>query len=219
MTGSGRQIAGLHAMTEGIVNEIAAHAAAAVFFDPDVDTIFEIGGQDAKYTYITHGVPSDYAMNEACSAGTGSFLEEAARESLNIGMEEIAGIALAGRRPPNFNDQCAAFINSDIKRAFHEGISREDVVAGLVYSICMNYHKRVKGNRAVGRKVFLQGGVCYNRAVPLAMAAVTGRHIIVPPDPGLTGAFGVALEIRPPTRARPDAQAVLLACGAAGPGA
>ncbi len=196
VTGSGRQIAGLHAMTEGIINEIAAHAAAAVFFDPDVDTIFEIGGQDAKYTYITHGVPSDYAMNEACSAGTGSFLEEAARESLNIGMEEIAGIALAGRRPPNFNDQCAAFINSDIKRAFHEGISREDVVAGLVYSICMNYHKRVKGNRAVGRKVFLQGGVCYNRAVPLAMAAVTGRHIIVPPDPGLTGAFGVALEIR-----------------------
>jgi predicted CoA-substrate-specific enzyme activase len=195
VTGSGRQIAGLHAMTEGIVNEIAAHAAAAVFFDPDVDTIFEIGGQDAKYTFITRGVPSDYAMNEACSAGTGSFLEEAARESLNIGMEEIAGIALAGRRPPNFNDQCAAFINSDIKRAFHEGIAREDVVAGLVYSICMNYHKRVKGNRAVGKKVFLQGGVCYNRAVPLAMAAVTGKHIIVPPDPGLTGAFGVALEI------------------------
>ena len=195
VTGSGRQIAGLHAMTEGIVNEIAAHAAAAVFFDPDVDTIFEIGGQDAKYTFITHGVPSDYAMNEACSAGTGSFLEEAARESLNIGMEEIAGIALAGRQPPNFNDQCAAFINSDIKRAFHEGIAREDIVAGLVYSICMNYHKRVKGNRAVGRKVFLQGGVCYNRAVPLAMAAVTGKHIIVPPDPGLTGAFGVALEI------------------------
>ena len=196
VTGSGRQIAGLHAMTEGIVNEIAAHAAAAVWFDPEVDTIFEIGGQDAKYTFITNGVPSDYAMNEACSAGTGSFLEEAARESLDIGMEEIAAIALEGRRPPNFSDQCAAFINSDIKRAFHEGIAREEVVAGLVYSICMNYHKRVKGNRAVGRKVFMQGGVCYNRAVPLAMAAVTGRRIIVPPDPGLMGAFGVALEIK-----------------------
>jgi predicted CoA-substrate-specific enzyme activase len=196
VTGSGRQIAGLHAMTEGIVNEIAAHAAAAIWFDADVDTIFEIGGQDAKYTFLTNGVPSDYAMNEACSAGTGSFLEEAARESLDIGMEEIAGIALDGRRPPNFSDQCAAFINSDVKRAFHEGIAREDIVAGLVYSICMNYHKRVKGNRAVGRKVFMQGGVCYNRAVPLAMAAVTGKHIIVPPDPGLTGAFGVALEIK-----------------------
>jgi len=196
VTGSGRQIAGLHAMTEGIVNEIAAHAAAAVWFDPGVDTIFEIGGQDAKYTFLTGGVPSDYAMNEACSAGTGSFLEEAARESLGIATEEIAEIALRGPRPPDFNDQCAAFINSDIKRAFHEGIAREDVVAGLVYSICMNYHKRVKGSRAVGRKVFMQGGVCYNRAVPLAMAAVTGRRIVVPPDPGLMGAFGVALEIK-----------------------
>ena len=196
VTGSGRQIAGLHAMTEGIVNEIAAHAAAAVRFDPGVDTIFEIGGQDAKYTFLTGGVPSDYAMNEACSAGTGSFLEEAARESLGIATEEIAEIALRGRRPPDFNDQCAAFINSDIKRAFHEGIAQEDIVAGLVYSICMNYHKRVKGSRAVGRKVFMQGGVCYNRAVPLAMAAVTGRRIVVPPDPGLMGAFGVALEIK-----------------------
>ena len=74
--GSGRQIAGLHALTDGVINEIIAHAEAAVHFDPQVDTLFEIGGQDAKYTYITNGVPSDYAMNEACSAGTGSFLEE-----------------------------------------------------------------------------------------------------------------------------------------------
>jgi len=193
--GSGRQIAGLHALTDGIVNEIIAHAAAAVFFDPRVDTLFEIGGQDAKYTYITNGVPSDYAMNEACSAGTGSFLEESAYETLGVEMKEIAGIALKGRRPPNFNDQCAAFIASDIKNAIHEGVPREDVVAGLVYSICMNYKNRVKGNRPVGRKVFMQGGVCYNRAIPLAMAALVGKPIVVPPEPGLMGAFGVALEI------------------------
>ncbi len=196
VTGSGRQIAGFHAMTDGIINEIIAHATGAVYFDRDVDTIFEIGGQDAKYTHITNGVPSDYAMNEACSAGTGSFLEEAARETLNIGMEEIAPIALKGSNPPNFNDQCAAFISSDIKNAFHEGISMEDIVAGLVYSICMNYSNRVKGNRTVGKKVFMQGGVCYNRAVPLAMATLTGKKIIVPPDPGLIGAFGVALEVK-----------------------
>ncbi|HQN77703.1 MAG TPA: acyl-CoA dehydratase activase [Syntrophales bacterium] len=196
VTGSGRQIAGLHGMTDGIINEIIAHATGALHFDPAVDTIFEIGGQDAKYTRLTGGVPSDYAMNEACSAGTGSFLEEAARESLSIGTEEIAGFALQGETPPNFNDQCAAFISSDIKKAFQDGIGREDVVAGLVYSICMNYDHRVKGNRPVGEKVFMQGGVCYNRAVPLAMAALTGRRIVVPPDPGLIGAFGVALEVR-----------------------
>jgi predicted CoA-substrate-specific enzyme activase len=196
VTGSGRQIAGLHAMTNCIINEIIAHATGALFFDPEVDTIFEIGGQDAKYTYITNGVASDYAMNEACSAGTGSFLEEAAKETLGIEMEEIGGIALRGQKPPNFNDQCAAFISSDIKNAFHEGIGREDIVAGLVYSICMNYDNRVKGNRPVGNKVFMQGGVCYNRAVPTAMASLTGKQIVVPPDPGLTGAFGVALEVK-----------------------
>jgi activator of 2-hydroxyglutaryl-CoA dehydratase len=75
VTGSGRQIAGLHALSDTIINEIIAHATAAAFYDPDVDTIFEVGGQDAKYTFLTAGVPSDYAMNEACSAGTGSFLE------------------------------------------------------------------------------------------------------------------------------------------------
>jgi len=196
VTGSGRQIAGLHAMTDCIINEIIAHAAGALFFDPEVDTIFEIGGQDAKYTYITNGVASDYAMNEACSAGTGSFLEEAAKETLGIEMEEIGDIALRGQKPPNFNDQCAAFISSDIKSAFHEGINIDDIVAGLVYSICMNYDNRVKGNRQVGKRVFMQGGVCYNRAVPIAMASLTGKRIVVPPDPGLTGAFGVALEVK-----------------------
>ncbi len=193
--GSGRHIAGLHAQTSGVINEITAHAKAAVHFDAGVDTIFEIGGQDAKYTYITNGVPSDYAMNEACSAGTGSFLEESAWETMGIRMDAIAGVAVEGSTPPNFNDQCAAFIASDIKNAVHEGVGREDIVAGLVYSVCMNYSNRVKGNRPVGDKVFMQGGVCYNRAVPLAMAALTGKSIIVPPEPGLMGAFGAALEV------------------------
>ena len=194
--GSGRQIAGLHAMTDGVINEIIAHATAAVYFDNHVDTIFEIGGQDAKYTYITNSVPSDYAMNEACSAGTGSFLEESAYETLGVKMEDIADVAMKGKRPPNFNDQCAAFIASDIKNAIHEGVAHEDIVAGLVYSICMNYSNRVKGNRPVGEKVFMQGGVCYNRAVPYAMAALVDKPIIVPPEPGLMGAYGVALEVK-----------------------
>jgi len=194
--GSGRQIAGLHALTDGIINEIIAHATAAVYFDPQVDTIFEIGGQDAKYTYITAGVPSDYAMNEACSAGTGSFLEESAYETLGVRVADIADIALEGGHPPNFNDQCAAFIASDIKTAIHEGIEHADILAGLVYSICMNYTNRVKGNRPVGEKVFMQGGVCYNRAIPMAMAGLCGKPIVVPPEPGLMGAYGVALEVK-----------------------
>ncbi len=195
VTGSGRQIAGLHSLSDGVINEIVAHATAAIHFDPEVETIFEIGGQDAKYTYITNRVASDYAMNEACSAGTGSFLEEACSESLGIETKEIAGIAYESTSPPNFNDQCAAFISSDIKTAVQEGVAREDIVAGLVYSICQNYLNRVKGNRPVGKKIFMQGGVCYNSAVPAAMAQLCGQEIIVPPEPGLMGAFGAALEV------------------------
>lgn len=196
VTGSGRQIAALHALTDNVINEIIAHAAAASYFDKEVDTIFEIGGQDAKYTYLTGGVPSDYAMNEACSAGTGSFLEESARESLNVLTEDIAEGALRGENPPNFTDQCSAFISSDIKIAGQEGISKDDILAGLVYSICLNYLNRVRGSRPVGKKIFMQGGVCYNKAVPVAMASLMQHHIIVPPDPGLMGAFGVALEVK-----------------------
>ncbi|WP_035075215.1 acyl-CoA dehydratase activase [Maridesulfovibrio zosterae] len=194
VTGSGRNIAGLHAGTDGIINEITAHAAAAVHYDPLVDTIFEIGGQDAKYTWLKNSVPCDYAMNEACSAGTGSFLEESAKETLGIDVEKIADVAFKGQNPPNFNDQCAAFIGSDLKLASQDGVPLEDMIAGLVYSICINYSNRVKGNRTIGSKIFMQGGVCYNKAVPVAMAALTGTQIIVPPHPGLTGAFGVALE-------------------------
>lgn len=194
-TGSGRHIAGLHALTEAVINEIVAHASAAVYFDKDVDTIFEIGGQDAKYTFIINKVPADYAMNEACSAGTGSFIEEAAFESLNVAVEDIEALAMQGKHPPNFSDQCAAFISSDIKTALHENINLNDILAGLVYSICLNYVNRVKGNRVIGDKIFMQGGVCYNKAIPIAMAALTGKKIIVPPEPGLMGAFGVALEV------------------------
>jgi len=196
VTGSGRNIVGLHALTDSVINEIIAHAQASVYFDEEVDTIFEIGGQDAKYTYLVNGVPTDYAMNEACAAGTGSFLEESAFETLNVEMEEIADYALEGRRPPNFSDQCSAFISSDIKTAIQEGISVEDICAGLVYSVCRNYTNRVKESRPVGKKVFMQGGVCYNRAVPMAMAALTGKDIIVPPEPGLMGAYGVALVVK-----------------------
>ena len=161
-----------------------------------MDTIFEIGGQDAKYTYITNGVPCDYAMNEACSAGTGSFLEESAKESLGVGMEEIGAHRAAGAHIRPISTTSARRSSARTSRTPPRRASpREDIVAGLVYSICMNYIEPGQGQPPGGEKVFMQGGVCYNGAVPLAMAALTGKHIIVPPEPGLMGAFGVALEV------------------------
>ena len=196
-TGSSRELLGVFLETNAVYNEIIAHTVGTTYFEPEVDTIFEIGGQDAKYVLINNGVPIDYAMNEACSAGTGSFLEESAAGDLNIRTApEIGPIALGARAPLKFGEHCSAFINSDIRKAISQGAKQADIVAGLVFSIVANYLNRVVGNRAVGERIVLQGGVAKNEAVPLAFARMTGKSIVVPPDPELMGCFGVALLAR-----------------------
>jgi len=192
-TGSARELAGAYLGTAHVHNEISAHAAGATHYDPAVETIFEIGGQDSKYILLRHGVPVDYAMNNACSAGTGSFLEESAQGDLGIGVGDIAGLALAAPSPVQFKSTCAAFINSDIRIALQQGYTREDIIGGLVYAIAGNYLGRVKGARPVGRKVFLQGGVALNAAVGHAFAHLAGSPVVIPPHPELLGALGVAL--------------------------
>jgi predicted CoA-substrate-specific enzyme activase len=192
-TGSARELVGAFLGTAEVCNEISAHAAGATHFDAGVDTIFEIGGQDSKYVCLRNGVPVDYAMNNACSAGTGSFLEESAQGDLGIGVGDIAELALAAPAPVQFKATCAAFINSDIRLAQQQGHSRENIVAGLAYAVAGNFLQRVKGSRAVGRKVFLQGGVALNRAVAHAFAQSVGRPVVIPPHPELLGALGVAL--------------------------
>ena len=192
-TGSARELVGAYLGTEHVFNEISAQAAGANHFDTDVDTIFEIGGQDAKYIYLRNGVPIDYAMNNACSAGTGSFLEESAQGDLGIMVADIADIALAATAPVQFKATCAAFINSDIRIAMQRGQSHDNIVAGLVYAIASNYLTKVKGQRPVGKKVFLQGGVALNRALGNAFAHSVGREVVIPPHPELLGALGVAL--------------------------
>ncbi|MBN2525433.1 MAG: activase [Deltaproteobacteria bacterium] len=193
-TGSSRELLGVFLGTGAVYNEIVAHTTGTTFFAKDVDTIFEIGGQDAKYVSINNRVPIDYAMNEACSAGTGSFLEESCKGDLNINEAwEIGPIAMDAQAPLKFGEHCSAFINSDIRKAIQQGAKRENIVAGLIFSIVSNYLNRVSGNRRVGNHVMLQGGVAKNPAVPLAFAQLTGKQIIVPPDPELMGCFGVAL--------------------------
>ncbi|MBN1647492.1 MAG: activase [Spirochaetales bacterium] len=196
-TGSSREILGVFLETPGVYNEIIAHSWGTTYFAADVDTIFEIGGQDAKYVLLKNKVPIDYAMNEACSAGTGSFLEESAAGDLNIASAgEIGGIALKAQRPLKFGEHCSAFINSDIRKAIQQGATREDITAGIVTSIVSNYLNRVVGNRTIGNRIFLQGGVAKNKAVPLAFAALLGKEILVPPSPELMGCFGVCILAR-----------------------
>jgi predicted CoA-substrate-specific enzyme activase len=192
-TGSAREIVGAYLGTEYVFNEISAHAAGASHYDGEVETIMEIGGQDSKYIHLRNGVPIDYAMNNACSAGTGSFLEESARSDLGVTVSEISSVALGAASPVHFKATCAAFINSDIRAAQQQGLSHDDIVAGLVYAIAANYLTKVKGPRCVGRKVFLQGGVALNRALGHAFAHHVGAQVVIPPHPELLGALGVGL--------------------------
>ncbi|HDQ03186.1 MAG TPA: activase [Deltaproteobacteria bacterium] len=193
-TGSSREILGVFLETPAVYNEIIAHAVGTTFYREEIDTIFEIGGQDAKYVFLKNKVPIDYAMNEACSAGTGSFLEESAQGDLNIARaEEIGDIAIAAQAPLKFGEHCSAFINSDIRNAIQQGASREDITAGIVTSIVSNYLNRVVGNRTIGKNIVLQGGVAKNKAVPLAFAMLLDKDILVPPDPELMGCFGVGI--------------------------
>ncbi len=193
-TGSSREILGVFLETPAVYNEIIAHAVGTTYFKPDIDTIFEIGGQDAKYAMLKNKVPIDYAMNEACSAGTGSFLEESASGDLNItDVRDIGDIAVQAQGPLKFGEQCSAFINSDIRKAIQLGATREDITAGIITSIVSNYLNRVVGNRTIGNNIVLQGGVALNKAVPLAFAMLMDKNITIPPDPELLGCFGVGI--------------------------
>jgi predicted CoA-substrate-specific enzyme activase len=192
-TGSSGEFLSVLCGTPWYHNEIIAHACGATHFCPEVDTIFEIGGQDSKFTRLRARVPVDFNMNDSCAAGTGSFIEESAKDDLGVAMEAIAETALRGREPLGFSNQCAAFTNSDTRKAAQEGAPREDIVAGLAYAVASNYIAKVVAHRALGEHVVFQGGTSRNRAIALALAARSGRRITVPPDPELMGCFGIAL--------------------------
>ena len=192
VTGSGREIVSVYLDNCIVFNEILAHARAARELVPEVDTLFEIGGQDAKFVALAGGIPVDYSMNDGCSAGTGSFLEEAAASDMQVPIGELGPLALSSANPVAFGERCAAFINSEVRSALQQGVPRADVLAGLVYAIVENYLSRVVGARQVGRTVLLKGGVALNPAVAPAVAGITGVNVAVPPYPELMGCEGAA---------------------------
>jgi predicted CoA-substrate-specific enzyme activase len=199
-TGSGREIAGsLLTACYGrdavfVVNEIVAHAAGALHFDARVDTIFEIGGQDAKYIRLEDGHIVDCAMNEACSAGTGSFIEEQGRKFADIkDIQQLGQIALNSSRGVSLGQHCSVFMAEVIDEAVAAGVEQPAIMSGLYDSIVKNYLNRVKGNRSVGKVIFCQGMPFSSDALAAAVARQTGSEVIVPPNPGGVGALGIAL--------------------------
>src|SRR5664279_1745095 len=192
-TGSGRYLTGDFIGADIIVNEITAQATAAIDFDPTVDTIFEIGGQDSKYIGIENGGIVDFERNKGCAAGTGSFLEEQA-EKLNINIvEEFGCMALKSDCPVKLGDRCTVFMESDLNSFMQKGARNENLVGGLAYSIVYNYLQKVVGDRRIGNKIFFQGGVTNNKAVVAAFEQVVGKNIIIPPHFDVTGAIGAAI--------------------------
>jgi len=192
-TGSGRYLTGEFVGADIIKNEITTHARGAVEFDPHVDTVFEIGGQDSKYISLEDGVVVDFTMNKVCAAGTGSFLEEQA-ERLDLHIEEEFGrVALSSKRPAMLGDRCTVFMESDVNYHQQRGVATEDLVSGLCYSIVYNYLNRVVENRKIGERIFFQGGVAFNRGVKAAFENVTGKKVIVPPHHDIMGAIGAAI--------------------------
>ncbi len=195
-TGSGRYLTGDFIGADLIRNEITAQATAAIAYDPKVDTIFEIGGQDSKYISIDNGVVVDFEMNKVCAAGTGSFLEEQA-EKLNINIiEEFGKMALAAEQPAGLGDRCTVFMESDLNSFQQKGVETENLVGGLAYSIVHNYIQKVVRKKKVGDHILFQGGVTNNRAVVAAFEAVTGKKIHVVPHFDVTGAIGAAMLAR-----------------------
>ena len=200
-TGSGRELIGELVGADTVNNEITAHKTGAEFLAKTMlkaqpDTIFEIGGQDSKYISLEKGVVVDFAMNEACAAGTGSFLEERAEE-LGISIKnEFARLALSSRQPVKLGERCTVFMQQDVAAHQQRGANKADLAAGLAYSIVYNYLNRVVRGRKIGEVIFFQGGTAYNDAIAAAFARVLNKRIIVPPYNGVIGAVGMALLAR-----------------------
>lgn len=200
-TGSGRELIGELTGADTINDEITAHKTGAMHVCrqlgiPPVDTIFEIGGQDSKFIRLHDGVVVDFAMNEACAAGTGSFLEEQA-EKLGVSIKgEFAGLALSSPGPIALGERCTVFMARDVTNLLLKGAAVSDLCAGLAYSVALNYLNRVVRGRNIGKTIFFQGGTAYNDAVAAAFSVILQKTIIVPPHNGVIGAIGMALIAR-----------------------
>ena len=184
-------------LDEGEVETIA-HCTAAAFFDPEVDCVLDIGGQDMKYIRLKDGSVDNVLLNEACSSGCGSFIENFAN-SMGFTAQEFSEKALFAENPVDLGTRCTVFMNSNVKQAQKEGADVSDISAGLAYSVIKNaLFKVIKLADAsdLGRHIVVQGGTFYNKAVLRAFEKIAGVEATCPDIAGIMGAFGAALLAR-----------------------
>lgn len=191
VTGSGRNYIANYIGADVIKNEITAQATAAANLVPDVDTIIEIGGQDSKYIKMNNGAVVDFVMNKTCAAGTGSFLAEQA-DRLGVSLSSFSDTAINAKKPVDMGTRCTVFIESDLIHHQQNNTPKEDMLAGLSYSVAKNYLEKVSGNRPIGKKIVFQGGVAFNESVVAAFGQLLNKTIVIPPHHEITGALGIA---------------------------
>ncbi|QVK16879.1 2-hydroxyacyl-CoA dehydratase [Mycoplasmatota bacterium] len=175
--------------------ETVAHYVAADHFVSGVDFILDIGGQDMKCLTIKNGVINSVVLNEACSAGCGSFIQNFA-QTLNIPISQFVQEAMTAKKPVDLGSRCTVFMNSKVKQAQKEGATVGDIASGLSYSVIKNaLYKVIKIRKPedLGEKIIVQGGTFYNHAVLRAFELISGRNVYRPKISGLMGAFGCAL--------------------------
>lgn len=191
-TGSARKLIGVMCDASVVKNEITAHAIGTTFVHPDVNTIFEIGGQDSKIIIIENGLVTDYAMNTLCAAGTGSFLSSQAHR-LGVSVEDFGEIALTSKKPTNIAARCTVFAESDLVHKAQMGHKKEDIIAGLCKAVATNYLNNIGKGKKIRQPIVFQGGVSKNIGVKKAFEDILGTEVIVDKTGHLMGAFGVAL--------------------------
>ncbi len=197
-TGYGEALIKSALMLEHGEVETIAHYTAAAFFNPEVDCILDIGGQDMKCIKIKNKVVDNVMLNEACSSGCGSFIETFAK-SLNYKIKDFANVALFAETPIDLGSRCTVFMNSKVKQAQKEGATVADISAGLAYSVIKNALLKViklTDPKSLGKNIVVQGGTFYNDAVLRSFELISGREAIRPDIAGIMGAFGAALIAR-----------------------
>ena len=193
-TGSGRKFAGAVFGADLVLDEITAHARAAYELDPEVDTIVEIGGQDAKFTTLREGRVTFSQMNSVCAAGTGSFIEEQAAK-LDVPLSEFAELAL-GAPSPLASDRCTVFMERDINYYLNQEYDVPEILAATLHSVRENYLQKVAVTGAIGKRICFQGATAKNRALVASFEQKLGKPIFVSKFCHVTGAMGVALLLR-----------------------
>lgn len=192
ITGSGRQISSCIIGADAVKNEITAHACAALHIDKDVRTILEIGGQDSKIILLKDGIPIDFAMNNVCAAGTGSFLDRQA-ERLGIPIEEFGDYALMSTTSLRIAGRCAVFAESDMIHKQQLGYKETDIINGLCEALVRNYLNDIGKGKEICPKIFFQGGVAANRGMKASFEKALGYEIYIPENYNVMGAIGSAI--------------------------